>query len=307
MLTVTDGSYRLAIRISTFHLERLKTKTGDLVYDELIDRYTPLHNNLLTAYNAWKGQGGSQLGQTIDFNNLLLLLRGTKIGKWDIAIQNIYDDKTSVYKTLLPHGRKPFQHGKQEDILSAVKVLGEATAKDPKLKDTNTEITGFYNDLQKAFDSQKQSIGNTSLTSEAVEKARVEMCVGQYANLGGIIQANPADSDAICYFFDQVALREGTQVIYTGSTKPGIYKNILVHTFAAGDKLKLKGNDSAVEQWFYLAAQKDAKPTGDKVIKVPAGQSLTVPVEELGDLSNRYLMVYNPSADVKGEWTVEFV
>ncbi len=305
MLSVTAGWYRLAVRISTFHLQRLQTKAGDPVYDAMIERYTPLHTQLITAYNAWKGQGESQLGQTLDFTNLLLLLRSSKIKKWDIAIQNIYDDTTSQYKALLPNRRTPFQTGKQNDILSAVEVLAQATAKDPKLAAINAEITEFYNDLQKAFDNQKQSIGTTSLTSAALEKARTGMCVGQYANLGGIIQANAADEDAIMYFFDQLALREGTQVIFTGSIKQLTFKNILVHTYAAGDKMLLE-NEGLTEEWFYLGSSKDAKP-GDKYVKVAPGESLTVNAEELGDLANRYLNVYNPNADGKGEWTVEFV
>ena len=306
MLSVTASWYRLAIRISSFHLTRLLTRAGDPVYDPMIESYTPVNTTLVNAYTAWKQQGDSQLGQTLDFNNMLMLLSSTKIGKWDIALQNIYDNKTSQYKTLLPHKRTPFQSGKQEEVLSAVKVLSEAAEKDPKLATISAEITQFYGDLQKAFDAQKQSIGNTSFTSSAVEKARVAMCVAQFADLGGVIQANPADPDAICYFFDQLALREGTQVIYTGGSKPQQVKNILVHTFAAGDQLKLEGDESLTEQWFYLASQKDGKP-GDKIIKIAASEIKTIDVEELGDLANRYLMVYNPNADMKGEWTVEFV
>ena len=305
MLTVTDGSFRLAIRISAFHLARLKTKAGTPVYDAMIAKYDPLHQQLMEAYNQWKQQGGSQLGQTLDFTNLLLLLRSSKIKKWDIAIQGVYDDTTPQYKALLPKGRILFQTGKQTEILSAVKVLADATAADPKLAGFSAEIKEFYSDLQKAFDSQKESIGNTSLFSEMIEKARVGACVGMFANLGGIIQDNPTDPDAICYFFDQLAIREGTQVIYNGSIKQLTFKNILVHTYAAGDKMLLE-NEGLTEEWFYLGAQKDAKP-GDKYIKVLPGEKITVAAEELGGLANRFLNVYNPNADMKGEWTVEFV
>lgn len=306
MLSVTNGWYRLAIRVSTFHIDRLSTRTAQPLYEAMLQSYQPKHDALIVAYKRWREQGNSQLGQTLDLNNLLMLLSSTKIARWDNAIQVQFDTKTSTYKTLLPHRRAPFQGGQQEEILSAVEVLGTAAKDHPELGGLSGEILDFYALLKAAFDTQKEGIGNTSLSSQEVEKARVEMCVAQFANLGGIIQANPADSDAICYFFDQLALREGTQVLYTGSSKPSKAKNILVHTFAPGDHLKLEV-ESGGEQWFYLASKKDGMPEGGAVIKVAGGEVKTVAAEELGDLTHRYLMVYNPNSEGKGEWVVEFV
>lgn len=306
IISVTDGSYRLAVRVSNVHLEALKSKAGDPFFDALILSYEPLNTELNETYSLWKAQGGSQLGQTLSLSNLLLLLKGTKIKQWDIAIQGVYDNTTQQYKSLLPHGRAIFQHGTQTDILTAVHTLAGVSAKFPALQTTSTDVASFYTQLQTAFDAQKKGITTTKTSSGAVEAARVAMCIGQYANLGALIQKYAADTHQVEPYFDLAALRDGSQVLFTGSIKPDTFKNILVHTFAPGDELKLSAEGSSINLQFYLAAQKEEAPNGTLVV-VPAGQTLTAAASQLGAAGNRFLNVHNADGINKGEWTVEFV
>ncbi len=61
----------------------------------------------------------------------------------------------------------------------------------------------------------------------------------------------------------------GGDIVEKGSCKPLVYKNIVKHTFAAGDKIKLE-NEGAEPLGFYLAPQKDDKPVGKLLIVQPA-------------------------------------
>lgn len=305
-LTVTEESYRLAVRISTYHIGALKSKQGDPLYDALIAFYQPYHDALISKYEKWKAAGGGQQGKTLSVNQLLRLLSGTKIRNWDIAIQNVFDNTSDEYKAILPHKREPFQHGSQTDRLTNVKALADATNGIPALVAVNADVIDFYTQLYNALEAQKGSIAQTGSLSDEVETARTEMCIAQYADLGALINKNAAAPEYINQFFDLVAIRSGTQVIFTGDTKKQEHENILKHTFAEDDELLLE-NEGITVLVFYLATQKGDAP-GAKTITVQPGTQLKVKASDLGDVgTQKFLNVYNPDANSKGDWTVEFV
>ena len=119
-LIATEGSYRLAVRISLYHFAAISKMAGDPFFDALIASFSPLNTALQDAYNTWKAKGGTQQGQTLQLKQLLSLLSSTKIKGWDIAIQNVFSDTTAEYKALLPNHRGPFQLGSQDDRIAAV-------------------------------------------------------------------------------------------------------------------------------------------------------------------------------------------
>lgn len=302
-LNATDNSFRLAIRISSTHLAALKKFAGDPFFNALIAFYEPLDLDLNRIYNAWKDAGGEQQGSTLNLNQLLRLLMGTKIRQWDIGIQNIYGVDTQRYKALLPHRRTPFQTGSQTDRRATVQTLSDAIGDDAALALVKADVNAFYTLLSNALSAQKGDIHGGSLLSKEVEMVRVAMCTGQYANLGALMQHYAETPDMVASFFDMV-IRSGAQVLFTGDDKPQEHKNIFKHTFSATDMVRLE-NDGVTEQYFYLAANKTAAHNGSVVI-VPPGQKETIPASQLGDVvANTFLNVFNPDAINKGEWTVE--
>lgn len=301
-LNATINSLRIAVRISSTHLAALKKFAGDKFFDGLIAFYEPLDTALSNAVTAIKNAGGEQQGSTVNLNQLYNLLSGSKIRQWDIAIQNVYELGTPQYKTLLPHRRTPFQIGTQTDRRTAVNTLSDAIGDDAALAAVKTSVDAFYTQLSDALSAQKGDIQGGGILGKQAEAARVAMCVGQYANLGALMQNYAETPDMVSSFFDMI-IRSGAQVLFTGDDKPQEHKNIFKHTFAAADMVRLE-NDGVTEQQFYLADSKTAAP-GKMVITVPAGQTVTVPALQLGDIKNTFLNVYNPDAINKGEWTVE--
>ncbi len=300
----TSDSYKLADRISTYHNAALVKMAGDPFFDALITTYTPLHNDLVKAYNNWKAQGGTQQGETLQLNQLLDLL-STKIKKWDITIQGLYDNTSPDYKKLLPNKRNPFQVGSQTQRIAAVASLGINLDGIVPLATLRTEVLDFEASLNTTLQAQKGNLSATKTESEAVEAARLAVCIAMYGNMGALMQKYAAMPESIDQYFDLAAIRSGAQLVFTGDTKPLQNENIFKHTFQANDKLELK-NDGVTDLTFYLAAQKNDSP-GANVITLQAGNAQTININTLGSLSNLFFNVFNADAINKGEWTVEFV
>ncbi len=300
----TSDSYKLAVRISTYHLAALVVKAGDPFFDTMIASYTPLHNALDAAYNNWKAQGGTQQGETLQLTQLLALL-STQIKKWDITIQGVFDNTTPDYKKLLPDNRIPFQRGTQTQRMAAVAALAINLDGIVPLATLRTEVLAFETQLNTTMQAQKGNLSVTKTESEIVEAARLAACTGMYANLGALMQRFAPVPESIDQYFDLPAIRSGAQLVFTGDTNPLQHENIFKHTFQANDKLELK-NEGNTSLTFYLAPQKNDIAGANTVI-VPAGASQTINVNVFGNLSNTYFNVYNPDEINKGEWTVEFV
>jgi len=303
ILNATDGSYRLADRISTYHIGALQHHAGVAFFDALIATYAPLHESFITAFNEWKTQGGLQKGETLNIAQLMKLLSGTKARQWDVAVQNVYPQGTSDYVKLFPNFRTPFQQGTQTDREAAVAALNQAIGSDAALATVKTDVLAFYLQLKAALSVQKGSISGTKGDSAAVEAARVAMCTGQYANLGALIQHFAATPDNINQYFDLQGIRNGQQVLFTGDTNPQQAETIMQHTFGTNDMLLLQ-NEGSTELRFYLAAQKNDAPSTSTVI-VAAGSEQLVPITSLGSIALTFVNVYNPDTINKGEWTVQ--
>lgn len=310
-LSVTTNSYRLAVRISTFHLGALinAANGGDPFFTELRNVYAPVHQSLSNSYDEWLAQGGAQQGETLNVEQLLRLLQSTNIRQWDVAIQVVYDITTEEYKKLLPNNRNPFQKGGQTDRLSAVEALETELNKpwvSPALDPVKTSVTNFGNQLRDALLIQKGEIAATRTGSDKVEQARIKMCVVQYRNLGRIIANYAETPEFIPNYFDTVAIREGSQVIFTGDTKPGEFENIFKHTLAGGDELLLD-NEGDAPLSFYFAAQKKDAPGTNTLISVPANSQRNVLRNDFGNITYAFLCVINTDTALKGKWVVELV
>ena len=132
-LSSTDNSYRMAVRISTYHNSALNANTSNPVIAALYATYNPIHRALVEAYDAFIAQEGMQQGESLNLRQLLRLEGTTKISFWDASIQVRYPSGTPQYMALLPNGRKPFQSGTQTQRISAVASLSDAIGTDAAL------------------------------------------------------------------------------------------------------------------------------------------------------------------------------
>ncbi len=296
----TRDSYIHAVKISTVHDSALAAMQTDPFFGPLYTSYHPVHTTFISCYTNWLAKGGARSGQTLNLEQLLQLLSSTKIDNWDINVQAVFNKKTPQYKALLPHHRVPFQRGKQDERIAAVKSFSLNLTGIAALASVKTSVDAFYTQLEAANASQKSSKTNTGIQSDAVETSRISMCVAQYSNLGLMMSHFSAVPEKISAFFDLKTIRKGAQVSFTGHLKPGCIYSIFKHTFAAEDTMTLS-NDSDTALLLYLADKKDAV-AGAIFIKVAPRTKQGITASELGDLKNTYLILSNPDANIVAGW-----
>ncbi|MEI8203843.1 MAG: hypothetical protein WCH34_12555 [Bacteroidota bacterium] len=304
ILNATKGNYAKALRISIYHYSALYARRNIPFFLALYNLYSPLHLTYVNAYEEWMAEVNMKEGNTLRLKQLLVLLRSNKIKAWDISIQNIYDNTTKKYKSLLPNKRKPFQKGKQLLRIEEVKILSKSIGNDALLAEVKADIDLTYEQLKAAASAQKSSKTNTFSKKKALETARVAMCTMQYANLGALIQQMPSKPRQIAAYFDLKAIRKHHQVLVKGHVKPLVAKFIRKHTFGIRDQIKIS-NIGKNELQFYLAQFKGNKPP-TPCLNVAPGTIFVGLASILGDLSNKILMLHNPH-DVEGKYIIEFL
>lgn len=304
-LVATDNSFRMAVRISTYHDSALNAASADPFIAGLYATFHPLHKDLANAYTAYQAQTGTQEGDSLNLRQLFRLEAYSKINAWEAAIQVVYAKDTPKFKSLLPNGHAPFQTGTQTQRISAVQSLSNAIGADPLLAAVKADVDAFYLLLDNANTTQKGSKSTTGTLSDEVENARYKMCIAQYANLGALIQQYADATSPIEQYFDEQAIRNAQQVLFEGNVKQNDVHTIVKHTFAAYDQLKLE-NPGVTGLKFYLAAVKGAH-AGAVAVTLAAGTQQTVAASALGDVANPYLMASNADLINKGKFTVEML
>ena len=102
-INATDGSQRSMKKICNFSINALKAEPTDTYLAARLTELQPFADGYNLSFNQWISNQNSQLGQTANFLDLLILLRSQKIRDWDIAIQVVYKEDTPQYIALLPH------------------------------------------------------------------------------------------------------------------------------------------------------------------------------------------------------------
>jgi hypothetical protein len=299
-LYATRDSYIVAMKISTFHDSALANVSTDPFFGPIYTAYHPLHTAYKTAYDAWISQGHTQIGETLNLEQLLRLLSGSKIDQWDVAIQNVYNKKTPQYAALLPHHRVPFQQGKQEERFEAVKSLSTNLTGIAALASVKTDVDNFYNQLNTANTTQKTGKTSKTIHSGSLENQRITICNSQYATLGTLINHFSTTPDNIAAYFDVVTVRSSNQVHFTGHLKPGHIHCVCKHTFALLDSITIH-NESTIALHVYLGVAKDT-PAPVMAVPVAAGVKEVVKAGTLGNIADTYLIISNPDAHVTAQW-----
>jgi len=301
---VTEKSYYNALALSTYHDNALQAAKADAAIAALYTTFHPIHVAYKSNYDAWITQGGTQQGETLNFYQMQHLLSGSKIQQWDIKIQNVYLPTSPQYKKILPNKRSPFQKGTQLERLHAVQALSKSIGADASLAAVKTDIDTFYTQLELAYNTQKGSISTTKSSSSNLETARIALCNAMYGNVGALIQKYATNPIKIEQFFDQKIMRRSQQVFFTGHVKPAEVITVVKHTFTDTDEIYLN-NIGTVALQVYLATSKNLHPSAT-TYKLTPGEH-TIPIKSLGSITDTYITIFNPDANIVGSYEVEIV
>lgn len=301
-------NYKKALVLNNYHLAALtKAKAEnpeDNDIDFMLNRYTPLAAELATEFAKWKNLGGIKEASTLNLEQLLATLT-TKLNSWEPAIQVKHAKTTPAYKAILPNGRTGLTRGSKEERVLAIKNLSNALAGDADLASIKTQVDAFYAQIEAARATQLGNKSATTKGSDAVATAVKKAMTMQYKNLGILMDKYAENPQRIESFFDLVTLQESSQTTFTGTLDPTENEAVLVHTFMAGDELRLKVTGNAPAR-FYLSNT----PNGinSELVQVAGNTQLVTDVAEFAvpDYSTyRYLTALNNSTTETLKYEVE--
>lgn len=303
ILNSIKGNYTKALKVSKFHFDALTEKQADPGIAPMLTEFTPVHTAL---ENSESGKGmalGQRAGKTQSVNDLLKELVETKLPAWQQQIRNTYGAKTAEYKALFPQGNAPFETGKKDNRILAVKTLRDACTADPALAAVAALIAAFYILLDKARNQQLGKKTDVGGDIETEKDAITAMAKIHFKNHGKLIGLYPDDPDRIASFSDVTTLQSHVHdSIYKGTDNPGKTKKVLTHTFTAASTVTIS-NTSLADQKFWLTDRSN-NPIHPNGITVGAGQIVTTAVQTLGNPVHRILMVENLNVATPGSYEV---
>ena len=299
-IVVTAKSYLLAQKIMEYHSNALALVKTDPFFQPLYDAFAKVLDDYNMAFTEWKAADAAQMGNTQRLLAVLSELSSTYIESWDIQIQSVFKIKTPDYKVFLPRRRKPFQKGGQFEKLQAVKNLALTLAKYPELSAVYIDVQAFLAKFDAILDTQKQSIQNADAKKALLEAARISACEEMYSNLGLLMSHYKKSPESIAVLFPLAFIRQSVQLSFTNSVKPLKTRFIAKRTMLATDAITIF-NTSKVPLSFYFAQKKNDKPDATAFTIQPNDiQSITA--AQLGDLSLKNILVYNPDALETGSY-----
>jgi hypothetical protein len=300
----TKKNYKKAVKISTYTDAQLLAKIADPFYAALYAAYHPLHLTLVSNYNIWKAQGGTQKGSTVTLTDLLAQLSPGKSGLWDRAVQFLYPIGSSIYVAIFPKKMKPFYTGTNIDRINAVAQLEIALTGRAPLATTLADVTAFSLSLSNAETAQSGNIGGTATASTNVETARVAAMVMLYSILGQCIGHLAATPRLITVLFNLSVIRNKMQTIFTGGLKKSVFETITQRTFELDGTIDAN-SDGVTELGFYLAENAGDGPNGYTVQNVLSTKMDTLKVADFtGNTTNNFLCVVNLSDTLAGHYNV---
>ena len=301
---VTKKNYKKAVKISAYTDARLLIKIGDPFYAALYASYHPIHLALVSAYNIWKAQGGTQKGSTVSLADLLAALSPGKSGLWNRAVQLLYPVGSAIYTAIFPKKMKSFNSGTKLERINAVAQLKIALTGKAGLATTLADVTTFSTDLAAAETAQSGSMGTTTTASENVETARVNAMVLLYSILGQCIGQLSATPGLITVLFNLSVIRNKLQTIFTGALKIAGFETIVQRAYELTDTIDAS-SDGVTELGYYLAENPNEAPGTYTLIRVLSTKTRSIGISEfINNTTNTFLSVVNLSDTLAGHFNV---
>jgi len=301
----TKENFSLMLALGNDHIAKLEAQQADADIAALLARTQPLQLDYSKAYTKWKSATAIRKGATLKIDQLLAELSSLKIKQWDIQIQGQYLDGTPEYMALLPEKRGPFQKGAKDQRINAVEALNLRLGDYPVLAATQADVDAFRTQLVDARDEQQQKEQLIEQGSDDLEKARVELAIMMYGNLGVLMDKYRNTPDYINNYWE-VSLMQNTPppTREFGGTVAADATANLTQTVGPNAKAVLTNTGYTVLTFCLAATNADACATG---VQVQPGDTLQVERASLGEDGDANLNVTNMSPDAEGAYSVEVI
>lgn len=297
----TRNSYLKALKLSEYHDAALANLISTYpAMQVLYDRYHPLHVAFVKKYNEQSSASGKQKGNSYNVKQQVKLALG-KVNQWDVQIQIIHPKSSPRHKELFPNGHKPFSRGGLDDKINSYNVLSKAIGNEPALAAVKAETDITYQLLSDARTTQEGAKGSKKRGSGNLKTACRDIMNMQYRNACWIADNFFDTRESMCHtLFDLQTLRDIRQRHFTATLKPRQTKALLVRTFEAKDKLRLK-LDTEGSVTFYLAAVRGGINSTAVILLSNEDKEITVSDFGISDYStHRFVTVVNEGGEEVG-------
>lgn len=298
-LSSTEGNFDLYRDCSEHTDEALLSKISDPFFAGQYNFFHPFHVAFMGRFNAWHAAEGDQQGDTRAVNLLLQELQSTHIDLWDRKIQDVYNKHTPRYKSLLPNGHAPFQHGSQENKIDAVSALILNMGNDVSLATVKGLAQRFLDDVATAQSTKKGKFTTTDTDSAEVEVTRVKGAQAMFKCMSDLNSNFFEDPSRSMPYFNWEALHPGTQKEFMLTIKPGTVKLVAKRKLVAGTPVMIENMSTATAQAFCGETKEATSPAGNS-ITVEGDKTTDVTAEQIGNAAETpYIIVKNLDANVK--------
>jgi hypothetical protein len=271
--TVTEGNYKLAHEIFNKHDSLLHGGIADPDLLLMYNFFHPYQNTYSTAYTVWNNLKGQGTGGTQNLKDMMRDLSGTRIRKWDIAIQQIYDQTTSQYRNLLPHRRTPFQQASYESRITAVGALLLAIGGDVSLFDLESEVSLFLTQIKIARDSQVGGFGAIEAASTTMETARIAAAQAMFKNYGSLVVKYYMTPQGISDYMPTELLQSKQQSSFTGHLTTSVTHRIFKRKLdIQTQQLTLTNNGNNALEFYFTDGLTDV-PSANQLVQYMVGHS----------------------------------
>lgn len=251
------------------HRDKLANQAADPDIAPLYTRIQPLFDAFEASYVKVDTNTGAYRTRTAMLENLRIEL-ATKARKWDIGVQNIYDETSPEYQGIFTDRRSPFNSGAYDDRIRAVETLIQRMAGYPLLATISADVQAFYTQINTARTAQQGFENNDQLFRRLLIADSQKLAVEMHYVFGALIMKHYQQPDLIETYYELKYLRTGTQNTNIVMKSYAVSGNGRVTLFAgqlaADSFLKIK-NTGAVDLYIFTSSDPNAVvPAGATVL-----------------------------------------
>ena len=251
------------------HCDKLFNQSSDPDIAPLHIRIKPLFDAFEARYIAVDTNTGAYRTRTATIENLINELN-TKARRWDIGVQNIYDETSPEYQGIFTDRRSPFNSGAYDDRIRAVETLVQRMAAYPLLASISADVQAFYTQINTARTAQQGFENNDQLFRRLLSADSQRLAAEMHYVFGALIMKHYLQPDLIETYYELKYLRIGTQntniVMQSYTVSSNARVTLFAGQLAADSYLKVKNTGAVPLQVFTSSDPNAALPTNATVL-----------------------------------------
>ena len=287
---------------SIFDAFDLNLKTGGVTDPEILGFYNDFHPFCVAydnIYGTWSSLRSTRMGKTLGVVQLVDLLSSVKAKNWDVAVQNIYPNTSTEYKTLFPHHRSDFQNGSIDSRLQAVNNLLLAIGADASLAAVKTDATSFALSLKNAIEGQHSQINTINNTLQQLDAARSAASGEAWGTYGQFVTKFKHSPKQMDVYFPVNLLQSVSQSSYTATLAGNKIKKLFRRKLdTTKQTLKYFSVGTEVVHAYFTNGLTNTPAAGTQVFAIQPNTMGECNPTEMGYTDvNRYLHIVNTGTE----------